>query len=97
MIKVPAAYTSKTCSTCGMLGDRKKHDFNCPKRHYDNADYNAAVNLARWVGFTCDVNLKQTLSAMESVDSGYVVLGTLQSQGTVNRTPTLRSSRIRNE
>lgn len=96
VIKVPAAYTSKTCSTCGTLGNRKKHDFNCPNGHYHNADHNAAVNLARWIGFTCDLNLKETLSAMESVDSGYAVLGTPLSQGTVYCTPTLGESQMSN-
>ncbi|ARV61879.1 transposase [Nostocales cyanobacterium HT-58-2] len=94
VIKVPAAYTSKTCSTCGMLGERKKHDFHCTNGHYHNADHNAAVNLARWIGFTCDLNLKETLSAMESVDSGYAVLGTPQSKCTVSGTPTLRESEM---
>jgi transposase len=96
VIKVPAAYTLKSSSTCGTLGNRKKHDFNCPNDHYHNADHNAGVNLAGWIGFTCDLNLKETLSAMESVDSGYAVLGTPQSQETVYRTPTLRESQMSN-
>ncbi|HAZ46125.1 MAG TPA: hypothetical protein DDW76_33545 [Cyanobacteria bacterium UBA11369] len=46
LIKRPAPYTSKSCSTCGTLGQRKKHDFNCPHDRYHNADLNAARNLA---------------------------------------------------
>jgi len=30
MIKRPAPYTSKSCSTCGTIGKRQRHDFNCP-------------------------------------------------------------------
>jgi IS605 OrfB family transposase len=32
--KVPAPYTSKSCSTCGTIGRRHGHDFNCPHGHY---------------------------------------------------------------
>jgi len=46
MIRRPAPYTSKSCSTCGTIGDRQRHDFNCPHGHYHNSDLNAAHNLA---------------------------------------------------
>ncbi|GET39588.1 transposase, IS605 OrfB family protein [Microseira wollei NIES-4236] len=46
LIKRPDRYTSKSCSTCGTIGNRKKHDFNCPLGHHHNADLNAALNLA---------------------------------------------------
>jgi len=46
LIKRLWTYTSKSCSTCGTIGNRKKHDFNCPLGHHHNADLNAALNLA---------------------------------------------------
>ena len=54
VIKVPHPYTSKTCSHCGRLGSRKKHHFFCPDGHQQNADFNAARNLAQWEGFSCN-------------------------------------------
>lgn len=59
LIKRPAPYTSKSCSTCGTLGERKKHHFNCPNGHYHNADLNASRNLAQWDGFACQLDLKK--------------------------------------
>jgi putative transposase len=76
LIKRPAPYTSKSCSTCGTLGDRKGHHFNCPNRHYHNADLNAARNLSQWDGFSCQLDLKKDAAVM--VSSGLVdgLLGT---------------------
>ncbi|GET37233.1 transposase [Microseira wollei] len=76
LIKRPAPYTSKSCSTCGTIGTRKGHHFNCPNRHYHNADLNAARNLAQWDGFSCQLDLKKDGAVMAS--SGLVdgVLGT---------------------
>ncbi len=66
LIKRPAPYTSKSCSTCGSIGDRKKHDFNCPNGHYHNADLNASRNLAQWDGFSCSLDLKRDATIMVS-------------------------------
>ncbi|MFN4262021.1 MAG: transposase [Gemmataceae bacterium] len=45
---VEPAYTSQTCSSCGGLGKRSKHRFECPhcglRAH---SDLNASRNLAR--------------------------------------------------
>ena len=76
LIKRPAPYTSKSCSTCGTLGERKKHHFNCPNGHYHNADLNASRNIAQWDGFSCQLNLQKDVAVM--VSSGIVdgLLGT---------------------
>ncbi len=65
LIKRPAPYTSRSCSTCGTLGNRHRHDFNCPHGHYHNSDLNAAHNLAQWDGFSCSLELQKAMSAMD--------------------------------
>lgn len=70
LIKRPAAYTSKSCSTCRTIGSRQRHDFNCPHGHYHNSDLNAARNLTQWDGNSCSLDLQRVVPAMGATDSG---------------------------
>ena len=79
LVKVPAPYTSKSCSTCGTIGRRHKHDFNCRHGHYHNADLNAARNIAQWEGNSCSLELQQGAAVMVSSATENEPLGTARS------------------
>ncbi len=76
LIKRPAPYTSKSCGTCGVIGNRRRHHFNCPNGHYHNSDLNAARNLSQWDGFSCDLSLKKDVFVMDSSDLNHGLFGT---------------------
>lgn len=82
LIKRPAPYTSKSCSTCGTLGKRYKHDFNCVHGHYHNADFNAGRNLSQWDGFSCSLDLQKAVSVMGTADTENGLLDTARSSNT---------------
>ena len=47
VVYVNPAYTSQTCSVCGNIGHRKKHQFSCPFcGRLAHADLNAGLNIA---------------------------------------------------
>lgn len=82
LIKRPAAYTSKSCSTCGVIGERNRHDFKCPQGHYHNADLNAARNLSQWDGFSCHLDLQKDAAIVVSSGLDDGLLGTARSSNT---------------
>jgi IS605 OrfB family transposase len=67
--KIPAPYTSKTCCNCGAIGIRDKHQFSCPRCGFQcHSDWNASLNIGRWVGLKCSLELQPGLAVMaESV------------------------------
>ncbi|MBE9064057.1 RNA-guided endonuclease TnpB family protein [cf. Phormidesmis sp. LEGE 11477] len=75
--KRPAAYTSKTDHRTGRLdGKRSRHQFTGADGYQCNADWNAAVNIAQWDGFSCPLILKEAASVMGVVASADGVLDT---------------------
>lgn len=88
-------YTSKSCSTCGTIGNRQRHDFNCPQGHYDNSGLNAAHNLAQWDGNSCSLELQRVASVVDSTAIKNGLFGTVQSRNTL-RQPEMGSDNLMN-
>ena len=66
---IPAPYTSKSDHRNGVIGKRNRHWFTGVDGYKCNADWNAAQNIGKWVGFSCPLNLQRTASVMDAVDS----------------------------
>ena len=63
--KVPAAFTSKSCSKCGFINNRNKHSYRCKRcnaRHH--ADWGASQNIGKWLGLKCSLVLEKDISVM---------------------------------
>ena len=62
------AYTSKTCSVCGTIGQRTKNWFKCNECKYeDNADRNASINIGKR-GLSYMLGSGVVASALKSLD-----------------------------
>ena len=74
LVAVPPAYTSRRCSRCGEMGNRKGATFRCPGCGYlGNADRNASVNIARIAsGAGADTGVSNQSSAQDSRGGGRV-------------------------
>lgn len=63
VIYVNPAYSSQTCSHCGLLGARERHSFKCICGNQQHSDLNASRNLCRFAlslgSTTCAVNRTQ--------------------------------------
>src|SRR3989344_2820307 len=67
-ILVNEAYTSKTCSVCGTIGQRIKNWFKCNNCDYkDNADRNASINIGKR-GLNYMLGSGVVASALKSLD-----------------------------
>ena len=70
VIYVNPAYTSQTCSHCGLPGVRQRNTFKCSCGNQQHSDLNASRNLCRFAqsldNATCTVNCTQVAALLKS-------------------------------
>jgi len=68
---IEPAYTSKTCSRCGHIGDRNGKAFKCPCGYVENADANASFNIAlRQIGVSqSDIDRDMSESSTDTLQT----------------------------
>ncbi len=65
--KVPAAFTSKSCSKCGSINNRNKHSYRCKRCHArHHADWGASQNIGKWLGLSCSLVLEKGAPVMDA-------------------------------
>ncbi|MDJ0600001.1 MAG: transposase [Crocosphaera sp.] len=63
---VPAPYTSKSDHRNGVIGKRNGHWFRGFDGYQCNSDWNASQNIGQWLGFSCPLNLQETVFVMDT-------------------------------
>ena len=63
VVYIDPHYTSKSCSRCGLIGNRNGKKFKCTCGYVDHADVNASFNIA-----LKDINIDQSIGERDSIE-----------------------------
>ncbi len=63
---IPAPYTSKSDQRNGVIGKRNGNWFRGFDGYQCNADWNASQNIGQWTGFSCPLDLQETVFVMDT-------------------------------
>jgi putative transposase len=63
VVYIDPHYTSKSCSRCGLMGNRNGKKFKCTCGYVDHADVNASFNIA-----LKDINIDQSIGERDSIE-----------------------------
>lgn len=79
VVKIDPRYTSKSCSRCGLLGNRNGKIFKCPHcGHVDHADGNAGFNIASRSSCTDQLHVDRD-ACKGSTDTPQEAIASIQS------------------